>query len=477
MTEFDEVYYEKLMDGLEVSEVVFSALERTNRIDAEFYQRENLLVEEVLNKRDKIAIKQCFDVSDGNHMSISDSFCDDGIPYYRGQDIYNLFIENSNPLCISKEAYDKPVMHRSYLKKGDVLMSIVGAIIGNSALVTSDRQATCSCKLAILRPNNKGIFSETMFVFIKTKYGQSQIQKFKRGAAQTGLLLEDFDQLFIPEFSQSFQLKIRKIINDIKTLSMMSEKIMHDSANILEEELGVHNCTLQKEKCSVKSFSESFGKSGRMDAEFYQQKYDDLFSRLRKFNCKKLGEIVTIKKSIEPGSDCYSDTGIPFVRVSDITKYGITEPQIKLPYNLVDDIQDLFPAKGTILLTKDGSVGIAYKVEEDKPFITSSALLHLHVLDDNEVNPDYLTLVLNSKAVQMQAERNAGGSIIQHWKPSEIEDVIIPILDKDIQNKISDKVRKSFGFRKESQMLLGRAITLVEIAIEQGEEAALKLYE
>ena len=86
MLEFDEVYYEKFMDGLEVSEVVFSALERTNRIDAEFYQRDNLLVEEVLNKRDKIAIKQCFDVSDGNHMSISDSFCDDGIPYYRGQD-------------------------------------------------------------------------------------------------------------------------------------------------------------------------------------------------------------------------------------------------------------------------------------------------------------------------------------------------------------------------------------------------------
>lgn len=98
-------------------------------------------------------------------------------------------------------------------------------------------------------------------------------------------------------------------------------------------------------------------------------------------------------------------------------------------------------------------------------------------MDDNEVNPDYLTLVLNSKTVQMQAERNAGGSIIKHWKLSEIEDVIIPILDKDIQNKISDKVRKSFGFRKESQILLGRAISLVEIAVERGEKAALKLYE
>lgn len=470
-------YYEKLLDGLEISEIAFSALERTNRIDAEFYQRDNLFVEEVLNKRDKIAIKQCFYVSDGNHMSISDSFCDDGIPYYRGQDIYNLFIENSNPLCISKGAYEKPIMRRSYLKKGDVLMSIVGAIIGNSALVTSDRQATCSCKLAILRSREKGILPETMLVFIKTKYGQSQIQKFKRGAAQTGLLLEDFDQLFIPKFSELFQLKIKEILNQIKRLSIKSKDIMQEAEAILEKELRIHNYILQKENYSVKSFSESFGWSGRMDAEYYQKKYDDLFTMLRQFHCKRLGDIVTIKKSIEPGSECYSDTGIPFVRVSDISKYGITDPKIKLSCHLVDNIQNLFPAKGTILLTKDGSVGIAYKVDEDKQFITSSALLHLHVLDENEVNLDYLTLVINSKVVQMQAQRNAGGSIIQHWKPSEIADVVIPILDKNTQNKIANKVNQSFEFRKESQIILDYAIQLVETAIEQGEETALKLYE
>ena len=156
-TEFDEVYYEKLMDGLEISEIRLSDLERTTRIDAEFYQKKNLFIEQVLDKWDKSAFSKCFNVSDGNHMSISDDFCNEGVPYYRGQDIYNLFIENSNPLYISKGAYNKAAMRRSYLKKGDVLMSIVGAIIGNSALVTSDREATCSCKLAILRSCDESI--------------------------------------------------------------------------------------------------------------------------------------------------------------------------------------------------------------------------------------------------------------------------------------------------------------------------------
>lgn len=474
MTEYDEAYYKKLMDGLEISEIMLSDLERTSRIDAEFYQRNNLLAGQVLDKWNKNAFSKCFSVSDGNHMSISDNFCNEGVPYYRGQDIYNLFIENSTPLYISNEAYDKPVMRRSYLKKGDVLMSIVGAIIGNSALVTSDRKATCSCKLAILRSCDKHVLPETMLLFIKTKYGQNQIQKFKRGAAQTGLLLEDFDQLFIPEFSMELQYICRGYVDRIKVLLDEAMLIYGEAEQLLIETLELKGFNSQMERYSIKSFKNSLENTGRLDAEYYQKKYDDLFTILAQVHCKKLGEIVEIKKSIEPGSDYYSDMGIPFVRVSDITKYGITEPKIKLPYYLIENMKDLFPTKGTILLTKDGSVGIAYKVEEDKPFITSSALLHLNVLDEKEVNPDYLTVLLNSKAVQMQAERNAGGSVIQHWKPSEIADVIIPVLDKNTQDKIANKAKKSFEFRKKSQILLNQVIQLIETAIEQGENVALK---
>lgn len=106
--------------------------------------------------------------------------------------------------------------------------------------------------------------------------------------------------------------------------------------------------------------------------------------------------------------------------------------------------------------------------------ITSGAILHLS-LTDPEVMPDYLTLVLNSIIVKMQAERDAGGSIIQHWKPSEIENVIIPILDPEAQQEITNKIRDSFKLRRESARLLNLAKAAVEIAIEQGEDKAMDL--
>ena len=80
------------------------------------------------------------DVSDGNHMGISEQFSDEGIPYYRGQDAGAFFIENSNPICIDEITFNRPVMKRSHLKQGDVLLSIVGTI-GALSLVYSNKDA------------------------------------------------------------------------------------------------------------------------------------------------------------------------------------------------------------------------------------------------------------------------------------------------------------------------------------------------
>ena len=92
----------------------------------------------------------------------------------------------------------------------------------------------------------------------------------------------------------------------------------------------------------------------------------------------------------------------------------------------------------------------------------------------SDILPDYLTLVLNSPIVQLQAERDTNGAIIQHWKPSEIEKVVIPVLDMDKQIEISDKVEESFALRKKSKKLLEDAKRAVEIAIEQDEESAIE---
>ncbi|WP_201274861.1 restriction endonuclease subunit S [Parvimonas parva] len=221
---------------------------------------------------------------------------------------------------------------------------------------------------------------------------------------------------------------------------------------------------------TVKNLKDTFGISGRLDSEYYQEKYDRLFKKLSYNNCDKLYNLVIIKKSVEPGSERYQTKGIPFIRVQDLTKFGLTDTSIYLSENEFKTC--IRPKKDTILLSKDGTVGIAYKMNKDEDIITSSAILHLNV-KDKRVLPDYLTLVLNSVAVKMQAEKDAGGSIINHWKKSEIENVIIPIVEKKKQEQISKLLIESETLRSESKSILEKAVKSVEMAIECGEEKAL----
>ena len=67
----------------------------------------------------------------------------------------------------------------------------------------------------------------------------------------------------------------------------------------------------------------------------------------------------------------------------------------------------------------------------------------------------------------MQAERDAGGSVIMHWKPEEIKNMVIPILPKPVQQKISSLICQSFESRKKAKQLLEEAKRKVEDIIEK----------
>lgn len=61
-----------------------------------------------------------------------------------------------------------------------------------------------------------------------------------------------------------------------------------------------------------------------------------------------------------------------------------------------------------------------------------------------------------------------------HWRLSEIENVVIPIIRYKKQEKIAFLIEESFALKKESEYLLEVAKRAVEIAIEVNESEALE---
>lgn len=397
-----------------------------------------------------------------------------GYPIYRMNEIHNMLCD----LNVDKYA---DISHEEYtnfaLNSGDVLFNRTNSFewVGRTGIyykTDDDDKRVFASYLVRFNPTEETILPEYLCAYLNCKYGVWDIKRRARQSInQTNVNPEEVKEIEIPLLGKDIQSKIKDCFVSANDLRLKAKAAYDDASNYLNLILGLDHLILTEQSTTQKKFTD-IKASWRFDAEYYHPKYDELFERLKPYQTKRLSEIVSITKSIEPGSEAYEDEGIPFIRVANLTKFGITDTDIYLSPEKYKDV--IRPKKDTILLSKDGSVGIAYKVDSDMDIITSGAILHLS-LTDPEVMPDYLTLVLNSIIVKMQAERDAGGSIIQHWKPSEIENVIIPILEPEAQQEITNKIRDSFMLRGESERLLNLVKAAVEIAIEQGEDKAMDL--
>lgn len=460
---------------MQYSIVNYKKLERTGRLDSEFYQPVFWDLHESLSKVNTVSIASLCKVSDGNHMSVAKYFQEnDGVPYYRGQDINtSFFLEDAKHVYIPEEIYEEGYMRRSHFQVGDVLLSIVGTV-GSLSLVTENiPKSTGSCKLAILRPLK--ISSEYLSIFLMCKYGNLQIKRNTRGAVQTGLLLEDMDQIYVFTPNKTFEEAINQLVKKSILKNRYSKSIYSQAEQIILSELGISNWQPKHCLSFVKNYSDT-EQAERIDAEYFQPKYEEIVKAIKDYSggWDTIGNIASLKKCVEVGSDAYMDEGdVPFVRVSNLSPFEITEEKY-VSAELYTELLQHQPKQGEILLSKDATPGIAYHLnEKPKKMIPSGGILRLQLKNKN-INEDYLTLVLNSLIVKEQINRDVGGSVILHWRPEQVRETLIPILPEDKQSQIQQKVIESFNLRKQSKYLLECAKRAVEIAIEQNEDAAIK---
>lgn len=467
----------------------------TGRLDAEYYQPkyDDILHHIQAYKYGSKNLAEICDIKEENFTPKDDTT-------YKYVELANIGKYGNIIGCSQQKGEDLPSRARRIVSKNDVVISSLEGSLDSCALVEEDYDgALCSTGFYVLK--SSVLNSETLLVLFKSPLVKELMRKGCSGTILTAIGRQELERIPIPLIRQEIQDEIAqhvqssislrkesqqlleyakltvegaiqngggKIASDYYVLQEKSAMELHIAIYVLLHEVGIISndakVKVSNVVCSCKKLSDSFLASGRLDAEYYQPKYDLLFEKLKGFPTATIKEIATIQKSIEPGSDAYQEEDIPFIRVANLSKFGLSNSDVKLDTTQFADT--IRPQKDTILLSKDGSVGIAYKMEETQDVITSSAILHLQLTTPN-VLPDYLTLVLNSIVVKLQAERDAGGSIIQHWKPSEIEHVIIPILPMNEQQMITNKIKQSFKMREDAQDLLLQAKCIIETAIEK----------
>jgi len=216
---------------------------------------------------------------------------------------------------------------------------------------------------------------------------------------------------------------------------------------------------------SIVNLSET-QKVNRIDPEYFQPKYERLISKIRSKDFQTLETFIKTHSTGFPfQSENYQEAGIPLIRINNIQKgyLDLSNSAYLSEKDYLLSPKDIAKS-GDIVLSMSGSIGMTALIPKDIPkSIINQRILRITV---QNIEKDYLVLLLNSMIGSYQLERIGTGGVQTNISYKDIKNILIPILSKPTQQKIAELVQKSHEARKKAKEFLEEAKHKVEELIE-----------
>jgi len=460
--------------GLEVA-VINKRNLQAKRFDAEYYRPSILALERQLQTKTCTPLSSCVKVSDGNHMEVSRYFTEDkdGIPYFRGGDVNDFFLENADPNRIPTDIYEKGVMKRSHFFPEDVLLSIVGTVGSVSMMTDGIGKATGSCKIAILRSENKRR-ARYIAAFLLSRYGQAQIERNTRGAVQMGLILDDMDKILVALPSGLLENAIHDIIGSAIIMNRQARAAYGEAEKMILDAIGLNKYDNENDAVSIRSLSDAVT-SNRFDAEYWQLKYDVVLKRIAAYKggVSTVGEQFTlIKNNFKP------DAGkiYRYIEIGDVStsngEVGYTEHSMdELPANAKIEFgeRQLIASK---VRPNRGAVAI---LNDHRGYVGSGAFTVLK--ENGQVPLEVLMVYLKTEPIRDLLLRYNVGTSYPVIRDDDVLNLPMSLLNEKDTAEIVKNVITAHKNLMEAKALIDRAKRAVEVFVEKDEKAALKVIE
>ena len=153
---------------------------------------------------------------------------------------------------------------------------------------------------------------------------------------------------------------------------------------------------------------------------------------------RNISEVCKIVTDGTHQSPKFTDSGIPFLFVSNIVDNAITYETSKfISVQTYNELTKRTPIEiGDILLTIVGSYGNPAVVKSDKPFCFQRHLAYMKLKTDI-IHPEYLHAAFLSANVKEQIERKVKGIAQKTLNLSELKSIYLPLPPLELQNEFA----------------------------------------
>jgi restriction endonuclease S subunit len=469
-----------LLEGLEISVLSLSEVqveETAERADAEFFQKEFVRIQKFIEMKPFNSLRNVTNkINVGFVGSMVEHYTESGKILIQTKNVDEFFLKLDEPTCIDLEFHEK--LSKSQIKRDDILIARSGSF-GKASIYLSD-EILNSSDIIIVEADNKNVLPCYLVTFLNSNYGVSQLVRFASGGLQGHVNLTILENLNVPILSKPFQQQIEDLVKSAHSTQETSKALYQEAENLLLSELGIDESIFKVSKnevvTNVKSFAD-FENSWRLDAEYYQPKYD-LSDKAVQENAQYIRTISEITvynaRGLQP---IYDDFGtLDVINSRHILEQELDYKSFEKTNETAWETQERARVyKDDILTyTTGANIGRTQVYSSSERAFASN---HVNILRIKEENPIYVAFVINSKIGRLQTEKLSAGSAQQELYPKDLNMFYIPFVKQETQDQICDNIEASQSLKTKSEQLLSLAKRAVEIAIEEGEDAAMRWIE
>lgn len=486
MSPFDKARYERLLEGLEVTEIPFRTVmceTTTSRMDPEFFNREALRVLGLIG--DGLTLGEL--VASGYRVVYESTHAIDrqqgeaeGLPYFlQATDIATPFINAESMICVAKSDWLRYPKGR--IKPGELLIEVKGKA-EKIALVPDDFPAnTLVTGTCFKISTKKKIDQYFLSAYLTSRYGQLLKDRLKSNLLVSYLAKDDLYGIPVPRVSDELKASIETLFGACFEHQRRGTSLMKCAELTLLRALGLENWKTPEPLSYIRNSRDALA-TGRLDAEHFHEKFYASKSALVAAGAKRfiaLPELlVSLTNGHTPLRHDLSIGEVSFLCAEHITDFNLvfeSEKRILVEHH-EGELSRTAVRNGDVLLTIKGRIGNAAIAENVPGSVNINQDVALLRFTD-ELPLWYIVAYINSRFGKLQSEKMATGAINPFLGLFSVRQFVIPEFDQAVMNGIATKTQGQVVAARQAKQratqLLDAAKRAVEIAIEDSEAAAL----
>ncbi len=309
-----------------------------------------------------------------------------------------------------------------------------------------------------------------VFAFLTTRFARSQIERQTTGGVQQRINLDALVSIQTPILSDAFQKQVELRVLDAHRQHDLARLFSHQAETLLLDALGLRVWQTPEPLTYTCRASEALA-AARFDAEYFASRVAQLLAKLSADGLT-IHDVAPSRREVFDPSKHTADN-FHYIEISGLRSDGTATSEVT-PTGEAPSRASKKVHQGDIITSTVGPIRRLSAIvgPEQHEHVCSSGFV---VLEPRVIASEVLLTYLRLPVVCELMDLHTSASLYPSISERDILKLPIPEIPATAAKSIIQNIRPAHSARHEARELLERAKRAVELAIERGEEKAMKL--